>query len=57
MRDFTSGEILFLHSSHLQDLIETLQSANELESDWEVVFPDCPVKAIEKSKGTYSISG
>lgn len=41
----------------LQELIETLQTANELKSDWEVVFPDCPTDAGDQSKGPFSVSG
>lgn len=40
-----------------KELIETLRLADELKSDWEVVFPDCPIKASENSKGVFSISG
>lgn len=37
--------------------METLKSSDQLESDWEVVFPDCPIKSSEDKKGVFSVSG
>lgn len=39
------------------ELIATLQTADEMSPDWEIVFPDCPVHAQEESQGPFSISG
>lgn len=34
-----------------------MRSAQELKSEWEVVFPDCPIKSSENAKAMFSISG
>lgn len=44
-------------NSFIQELIATLQTANELTPDWEIVYPDCPTFAVEQSKSSFSISG
>lgn len=42
----------------LQEIIQSLESENELSSDWEVVFHDCPVESNDDEPDvSYSISG
>lgn len=41
-----------------QDIIDSIQHARSgLNSDWEVVYADCPEDASEKSRGPFSVSG
>lgn len=40
-----------------QEFLETLESVENMPNDWDVVFPDCPIKADKDIKGVYSVSG
>lgn len=40
-----------------KEFLETLKSADVLKDDWEVVFPDCPIRAHHEIGGLFSITG
>ncbi|XP_055372936.1 protein SERAC1 [Condylostylus longicornis] len=40
-----------------KELVEELQTEAELENDWEVVYPDVPLKSNEKCAGEFSVTG
>ncbi|CAD7080998.1 unnamed protein product [Hermetia illucens] len=40
-----------------KELVETLETAGELSDDWEVVFPDCPLKSNVEWRGEFSVTG
>lgn len=56
---FFKCNIITIYSTHfkLQELLETLENANEITPDWEVVYADCPVKASPEADGPFSAPG
>lgn len=53
-----STNIVSNPTKFLQEIIQSLESENELSSDWEVVFHDCPVESNDDEPGVnFSISG
>lgn len=53
-----STNIVTNPTKFLQEIIQSLESENELSSDWEVVFHDCPVESNDEEPGvSFSISG
>lgn len=52
-----SAPELHISDSATKELVESLQNAAELNSDWEVVHPDVPLHANEECQGEFSVSG
>uniref|UniRef100_A0A034V3Q2 Protein SERAC1 n=1 Tax=Bactrocera dorsalis TaxID=27457 RepID=A0A034V3Q2_BACDO len=51
------NKTLEISDAATMELVEALQSTAELESDWEVVHPDVPLKAGEGCCGEFSVPG
>lgn len=52
-----SRKILNISDAATKELVETLESSAELDNDWEVVYPDCPLKSNSETNGEFSIAG
>lgn len=40
-----------------KEFLEALQSADVLSDDWEVIFPDCPLKSERGVNKMFSVPG
>lgn len=40
-----------------KEFLEALQSSDDLADDWEVIFPDCPLKAERSVNKMFSVPG